>query len=139
MRARWRPLTSAARPRRSVMVRATTSAHCGSSSAITARATTRAPAYSRRTCFATCSRRHAPSSAIDRQDPALALIAGTHVFAVSTVESWMPACRDQLTNRDRGRDSTVLLIAQPGDHLHGVLVRREYRIERLTDDAVVDN
>src|SRR5262249_46811737 len=141
MRARWRPLTSAARPRRSAMVRATTSADCGSSSAITARAITRTPACSRRKCFATCSRRHAPFSATDRRDPAPhRRTHRRHPRLRPVDETWKlhAALKSQIESRG-GKTSTVLLVAHPGDPLFGVLVRREYRIEHLADDALVDD
>src|SRR5262249_9890600 len=50
--------------------------------------------------------------------------------------------RSWLRKRGRNRprlSTTALCAAKPGDHLLGVLVRREYRIEHFGDDAVVDD
>ena len=75
----------------------------------------------------------------DQRATLLALIgAWVHILPDAPAAGRMAALKSQIDSRG-GKNSTVLLVAQPGDHLFGVLVWREYRIEHLADDALVDD
>lgn len=79
------------------------------------------------------SRRRALSSTLTRDS------------AVGRLNAAKPARRsDKIGPMSTAADAAraldpVLRAAKPGNHLLGVLVRREYGIEHLRDDAVVDD